>query len=90
MEKKSTGECWHQNSAILAHLDLPTIQALSVYRDFLPDVIRYSEMPSANRKLEGYGFYRTVLGSPKYDIAPLVDQSELVGSLSLFTGLSWS
>ena len=46
-------------------------------------------MPSANRKLEGYDFYRTVLGSPKYVVAPMVDQSELVSTLSLRTFDRW-
>lgn len=39
---------------------------------------------SLPRKLTGYEFYRQVLGSPKFVVAPMVEQSELVRVDALF------
>ena len=48
---------------------------------------------SLPRKLTGYDFYHHILGSPKFVVAPMVEQSELVrvdASVHLYVILHYS
>ena len=73
---KSLGQDFCHSSSRASRQVIRSVTNMSVTSN--GDASTISQQPAKRQKLGGYDFYRSI-GSPKWVIAPMVDQSELVG-----------